>query len=121
MTKSRPRPRAARLGKRGALTSMQRSALQAAEFLKAMANETRLMLLCALVDGETSVSGLVRRLELPQSRVSQQLARLRRAGLVANRHVGAVSYYSIAAPGVPTIVDTLLQSCGRKHPSLAEH
>jgi DNA-binding transcriptional ArsR family regulator len=89
------------------LESMQKGAMQAAEFLKAMANDTRLMVLCALLGGEKSVSELERSLELSQSRVSQQLARLRRAGLVANRPAGAAVYYRLSNPQARLIVDAV--------------
>lgn len=77
---------------------------QASEFLKALANETRLMILRALSLGEKSVSELEHTLGLRQSRVSQQLARLRRAGLVESRHAGANTYYRLESRQVRTII-----------------
>jgi DNA-binding transcriptional ArsR family regulator len=112
---------ARRLPRRQSRKSMQESAGEAAEFLKAMANDTRLVILCALAQGEKSVSELEDGLGLRQSRVSQQLARLRRAGLVANRPQGASVYYSLASPEVRVIVDTLYDAYCRKHRVRTQH
>ena len=89
---------------------MRAGAEEAAEFLKAMANETRLMILCALLQGEKSVSELELRLAISQSRVSQQLARLRRAGLVANRPFGTTVYYHLSNAHVRVIVAELYEA-----------
>ena len=56
---------------------MADSAREASEFLKALAHESRLMILCNLLEGEKSVGELEAFLSLRQSTVSQQLARLR--------------------------------------------
>jgi len=55
----------------------------AANFLKAMAHEGRLMILCHLVMGEKSVTELENLLSSRQAAVSQQLARLRIEGMLA--------------------------------------
>ena len=62
---------------------MAQKARRAADFLKALAHENRLMILCILSQGEKSVSELEEMLSLRQPTVSQQLARLRADGLVA--------------------------------------
>ncbi|MCB1366909.1 MAG: winged helix-turn-helix transcriptional regulator, partial [Rhodobacteraceae bacterium] len=51
-------------------------ALSAADFLKALAHEGRLLILCHLASGEKSVSDLEELLHYRQAAVSQQLARL---------------------------------------------
>lgn len=75
---------------------MAEQAQAAAGFLKALAHEGRLMILCHLVTGEKSVSELERLLGSRQAAVSQQLARLRLEGVVACRRNGKAIYYSIA-------------------------
>ena len=76
---------------------MARARARASEFLKALAHELRLLILCDLLDGEKSVGELEALLYLRQSTVSQQLARLRLEGLVASaRRDGKTIYYSIA-------------------------
>lgn len=78
------------------LERMVRKARDASEFLKALAHETRLLLLCYLAEGERSVTELENILSLRQPTVSQQLARLRLDGLVTTRRDGKTIYYAIA-------------------------
>ena len=68
----------------------------AADFLKALANPNRLMILCFLRDGEFSVSELEDKLDLRQPTLSQQLARLREDDLVDTRRDGKQIYYSLS-------------------------
>ncbi|MFN6976838.1 MAG: ArsR/SmtB family transcription factor [Gemmobacter sp.] len=75
-------------------------ATAASNFLKALAHEGRLMMLCHLMSGERSVSELETLLDSRQAAVSQQLARLRLEGLVACRREGKTIYYSINDPKV---------------------
>ena len=73
------------------LDRMVDNAKRASDFLKALAHESRLMILWSpLAEGEKSVSELEDLLRLRQPTVSQQLARLRagRAGLYAARRQG---------------------------------
>jgi ArsR family transcriptional regulator len=67
----------------------------AAGFLKALAHEGRLTILCHLIGGEKSVTELETLLASRQAAVSQQLARLRLEGLVRPRRDGKVIYYSL--------------------------
>lgn len=83
------------------------SARRASEFMKALSHETRLLILCLLVDGEKSVTELEQTLAMPQAAVSQQLARLRFDRLVSTRRDGRVIYYSIAGDEVSRIVGAL--------------
>ena len=79
-------------------------ATAAAAFLKALAHEGRLMILCHLQAGEKSVTELEHLLESRQAAVSQQLARLRLEGLVACRRDGKTMYYAIQDPKVATAI-----------------
>jgi DNA-binding transcriptional ArsR family regulator len=69
---------------------------EASEFLLMLANPHRMQILCALREGERSVSSLAAVVDLSQSALSQHLARLRQAGIVATRRVAQTIYYSIA-------------------------
>ncbi|MDA8048776.1 MAG: metalloregulator ArsR/SmtB family transcription factor [Rhodospirillales bacterium] len=80
------------------LRAMGRNARRAAGFLKGLAHEHRLLILCNLADGERSVGELERRLGLRQARLSQQLARLRQDGLVRTRRVSRTIYYRLGSP-----------------------
>lgn len=72
-------------------------AREAAQFLKALANENRLLILCMLASGERSVTELEEGLDLRQPTLSQQLARLRADDLVTTRRDGKTIYYSLAS------------------------
>lgn len=78
------------------LTRIMKNARAASDFLKALAHEHRLILLCLLAERERSVTELEELLSLRQTTVSQQLARLRFDGIVNTRRVGKVVYYSLA-------------------------
>ena len=79
----------------------------ASEFLKAMSHEGRLLILCLLLDGETTVSEIEAKLDLPQAAVSQQLARLRLDGLVEARRDGRNIYYALAKPEIAELIAAL--------------
>ena len=83
------------------------NARDATEFLKAVAHETRLVILCLLLDGPKSVGELEQRLKLRQPFVSQQLARLRADNLVEAQRDGKNVYYAIARPEVVEIIGAL--------------
>jgi len=71
------------------------NAITAADFLKALAHEGRLLILCHLASGEKSVTELEDLLKYRQAAVSQQLARLRMEDLVTYRRDGKAIYYSL--------------------------
>lgn len=88
---------------------------QASDLLKALSQESRLLILCLLSKGEKSVSELEEFLALKQSTVSQQLARLRLEGLVTSRRDGQTIYYSLASEDVATILEALYEIfCDKK-------
>ena len=86
---------------------MQTNACAAAAFLKILANDRRLMILCELLKGERCVSELEEIVSLSQSALSQHLARLRRSHLVKTRRESQTIYYSIADPGVKKVIGAL--------------
>ncbi|MDP2620936.1 MAG: metalloregulator ArsR/SmtB family transcription factor [Hyphomicrobiales bacterium] len=71
------------------------NAEKAADYLKVLSNEGRLMILCHLVEGERSVTELERLLAVRQPTVSQMLARLRLEGLVETRREGKAVFYRL--------------------------
>ena len=77
---------------------MVEQAQAAAAFLKALAHEGRLLILCYLSSGEKSVTELETLLGSRQAAVSQQLARLRLEGLVTCRREGKAIYYALGDP-----------------------
>ncbi len=86
---------------------MQIQACAAAGFLKILANDRRLMILCELLKGERSVGELEDIVGLSQSALSQHLARLRSSQLVKTRRESQTIYYRIADPGVTKIIGAL--------------
>lgn len=84
-------------------------AKEASAFLKALAHESRLLILCALSESERSVGELEEMLGQRQATVSQQLARLRLDGLVTTRRDGQMIYYSLATEDVRTVLAVLYQ------------
>jgi len=88
-------------------TEFARRAGEAAALLKALAHESRLMVLCQLLDGEFSAGALLDASGLSQSALSQHLARLRDEGLVSTRREAQTIYYSLADPAVARVLQTL--------------
>jgi DNA-binding transcriptional ArsR family regulator len=68
-----------------------------AEFFKTLGHPARIRILELLADGERSVGELQPELGLESSHLSQQLAVLRRAGVVVARKQGSFVIYSIAS------------------------
>lgn len=78
------------------VADFQAHAAEAAQFLRVLANEHRLLMLChLLVFGEMTVTELLNRIGLSQSAVSQHLARLREDGLVAFRREAQTLHYRV--------------------------
>lgn len=89
--------------------SMRMHAVDAAGLMKALGNESRLMILCLLAEGERSVGELNDLIPLSQSALSQQLARLRRQGLVETRRQSQTIYYSLAEGPADRVIRLLHQ------------
>ncbi|NQZ80812.1 MAG: winged helix-turn-helix transcriptional regulator [Colwellia sp.] len=89
------------------IAEMRENATQAAELLKAMSNENRLLILCHLGEKEMSVSELNGFIDLSQSSLSQHLARLRKDGLVKTRRQSQTIYYTIANNSVVKLIALL--------------
>jgi DNA-binding transcriptional ArsR family regulator len=93
---------------------MAGNAERAAEFLKALAHQSRLLILCILAEGEKSVGELEDILSLRQPTVSQQLARLRADGLVGTRRDGKTIYYSLASEEARIVIGAVYDVFCRK-------
>ncbi len=77
------------------IQAMRQSAGSAVTFLKSMANEDRLILLCQLTQGERSVGELEQLTGIQQPSLSQQLGVLRAEGLIQPRRDGKFVFYRI--------------------------
>ncbi len=95
------------LREEGSHESMSNSAKAACDLLRGLAQETRLMILCMLSEGEKSVGELEALLNLRQPAVSQQLARLRADNLVTTRREGQTIYYSLGSKEASEVIAVL--------------
>jgi len=92
---------------------LQHGAQQACDLLKAIATPTRMMLLCALMMGEMTVTELCYAVGTKQSLTSHHLNRLRLSGLVATRRNEKFIYYRLADDVAKLIVGVLYERyCG---------
>lgn len=82
-------------------------AAEASGFLKQLASEQRLMILCHLADGEKSVGQLQELVGLEQSSISQHLARLRKQGIITARRNSQSKYYSITDDNALRVIELL--------------
>ncbi|MEL6978467.1 MAG: metalloregulator ArsR/SmtB family transcription factor [Pseudomonadota bacterium] len=89
------------------LNEMLENARRATSFLKALAHEGRLMILCHLASGEKSVTELEELLSSRQAAVSQQLARLRLEGLVESRREGKTIFYRLEDDRARRMIETV--------------
>jgi ArsR family transcriptional regulator len=87
---------------------------QSAELLKAMAHPERLRLLAALRDGAQCVCHLTGLLGQRQPYVSQQLAYLRDAGLVADFKEGLNVHYRVSDPRIFALIDLVGDMIGER-------
>ena len=93
--------------KQANLIEVRENAGQAADYLKMLASEQRLMLLCALMEGEHSVGELADQLGSSQPNVSQHLAKLRAMHIVDCQRSGKVIRYRLVDSTVRQIVKSL--------------
>ena len=82
-------------------------AARASKFLKALANDNRLMILCSLAEGEKNVGELEQILGIRQPTLSQQLARLRSDELVETRRDSRQIYYGLASDEAEQMIKLL--------------
>ncbi len=89
------------------LADLHARADEAAALLKALANPDRLLLMCRLVEGESSVSDLGLATGIGQPSLSQQLAVLRAEHLVGTRRDGQRVVYRITSAPALAMLRTL--------------
>lgn len=92
---------------RAEVARLHDSAVRVTDLLKAMANPSRLMILCQLAEGERSVGEMESIIGLSQSGLSQHLAVLRRKRIVSTRREAQSIYYSLASKEVEEIMAAL--------------
>jgi len=96
---------------------MQKNAKRVSDMLKSLSHERRLLILCQLVNGERSVGEIAQSLQMRDAAASQQLALLRKDGLVEPRRDGQTIYYSVSRADVRLLIDFLYaQFCETRKP-----
>ncbi|MBX3728747.1 MAG: winged helix-turn-helix transcriptional regulator [Candidatus Sumerlaeia bacterium] len=88
------------------------------DWLRALADETRVRLLLQLKEGEANVGTLVAEIGVGQATVSKHLGILKRAGIVEVRRQGALAFYSIRDPKVFEVCRVVCD--GLKQQAIAE-
>jgi DNA-binding transcriptional ArsR family regulator len=91
-------------------TSAHLAVGKATSFLKLLAHEGRLEIMCLLVDGGQTVGEIAANLGLGQSAVSQQLMRLRAEGLVVAHREGRSIRYVLGRPETEIVIRALRQA-----------
>ena len=81
-----------------------------AQRFRLLADPMRLRILHELQAGEKSVSELVESTEASQPNISKHLSTLRSQGIVRRRQEGNMAYFSIQAPYIFHICDTVCSS-----------
>lgn len=87
--------------------AMEGRAGEVAALLKTLAHPARLMLACALVEGEYSVGELDEELGIHQPTLSQQLTVLREAGIVATRREAKQVFYRLSEEKAALLIAAL--------------
>lgn len=75
-----------------------------AEFFKTLSHPIRIRVLELLSEREHSVGELLRELDIEASNLSQQLAVLRRAGLVTTRKEGSTVFYALVSDQIADLL-----------------
>lgn len=96
------------------VTELESNIQKAASLLKALSNERRLKVVCALHEGEKCVGVLEEIVGLSQSALSQHLARLRQDNIVKTRREAQTIYYSINDGAAEKILQCLCDIYGPK-------
>lgn len=86
----------------------ERQVALAADAFRLLADPTRIRILWALLQGETSVNCLAELVDASPSGVSQHLAKLRLAGLVHGRRQGTFMYYTAGSNHLRVLLDEAL-------------
>lgn len=94
---------------------------RAADALRMLADPTRLNILWALMQGETSVACLADLAGTSPTAVSQHLSKLRLAGLVTNRREGTFIYYTLADHHIGELVTQALSHADHSTGRVAPH
>jgi len=89
------------------MKNMENNVSEACAMLKAIANQTRLMIVCQLVEKEMSVGELLKIIPMSQSAMSQHLSILRREQIVKTRRDAQSIFYRLESKEARVILETV--------------
>lgn len=87
---------------------------------RALGEPMRLRIIHSLIDGEKTVTELVRALDATQANISRHLQTLQQAGLLKRRKEGLYVYYRIADQGLLLLCEFVCGDVKKSHAALAE-
>ncbi|TNE37923.1 MAG: transcriptional regulator [Alphaproteobacteria bacterium] len=89
------------------IAELERNAEAAAAYLRMLANPSRLLVLCNLIDGELSSGQLARKIGISHPNLSQHLSKLKAEGLVDTRREETTIFYRIKDARAAQIINVL--------------
>lgn len=92
------------------MEEISKKAKHVSNFLKGLANQSRLMILCELSEGEKSVTELIKATGIAQTSMSQHLSKLKSENIVNFRRQHRVLYYFIQHDAVSEIMAILYKN-----------
>lgn len=97
------------------MNDMLETASTVSGLMKSLSNPKRLLILCQLTEGERSVSELARLTDMREPAVSQQLALLRKDGIVNARRDGQNMLYALDRPDIRRLIEFLYATYCEPH------
>ena len=92
------------------IDALEARAEDVAARLALIANPKRLLVLCALTEGELSVGALQGAVGISQSSLSQHLAKLREGRVVSTRREAQTIYYRLSDPQTQNLMAALYET-----------
>lgn len=92
----------------------QKLAKEMSVILKRIANPTRLMILCQIVENDKNVSEILEHVEVSQSALSQHLTLMKKYKIIKDEKRGKFVFYSIKDQKIKKILGSLSEICGKK-------
>ncbi len=80
---------------------------KATDFIKLLSNQSRLLVLCSIIEKPLCVNDLVDITQISQSALSQHLARMSKEGMIEGSRRGSKIFYSIKDPNIYKIIKSL--------------
>ncbi|TNE58503.1 MAG: ArsR family transcriptional regulator [Alphaproteobacteria bacterium] len=89
------------------ILELEKNAEAASTYLRMLANPSRLLVLCNLIEGEQSSGELARKIGISHPNLSQHMSKLKSQGLVDTRREETTIYYRIKDVRAAQIINVL--------------